>query len=479
MQVHELPHADMEAHAERLAGARYLAFLDSAMPHAALGRFSYLAADPYAVLEADGVGGATFDGRPVEGDPLGALTRALEMSRAPARPELPPFQGGAAGFISYDYGRRLERLPAVEIDDLAVPDAVLPLYDWVVACDHARGKAWLISTGAPEPEGAARDARARARAEGVLALLSRPAPPRAAGGARPPLVFSSNFTRDAYVEAIAKTVDYVLAGDIFQTNVAQRFIADLPADFDAWAFYRRLRARNAAPFGAYLAFGDVTVCSSSPERFVSVEGDRVEARPIKGTAKRWADPHADGSASRALLDSEKDRAENVMIVDLLRNDLSRVCRPGTVEVPKLCGLETYASVHHLVSVVTGRLKAGLGVVDLLRASFPGGSITGAPKLRAMEIIAELERHARGVYCGSIGWIGFSGDADFNIAIRTATIAKGKALFQAGGGITALSDPAAEYDETLTKARAVFDAFGGVSAEDGEGGLPRARAGGLR
>lgn len=479
MVVHELPTTDMAALAERLAGLGHVAFLDSAMPHASLGRFSYLAADPYDVLRV-GADGATLGGRAVEGDPLAGLARALEAERETAHPDLPPFQGGAIGYIAYEYGRRLERLPAPPVDDLQLPDVVLPLYDWVVACDHAFGKAWLISTGAPAPRGPERDARAADRAEAALDRLSRPAAPAAAVAETAGPVFRSNFTRAAYVEAIARTVDYVLAGDIFQANVAQRFLADLPEGFDPWAFYRRLRTRNAAPFAAYLAFGDVAVCSSSPERFVRLDGDRVEARPIKGTAKRWSIPHADGSASRALLDSEKDRAENVMIVDLLRNDLSRVCRPGSVEVPKLCGLETYASVHHLVSVVTGRLREGLGVAELLNASFPGGSITGAPKLRAMEIITELESHARGVYCGSIGWIGFSGDADFNIAIRTATIARGKAQFQAGGGITALSDPAAEYDETLTKARAVFEAFGGSLAEDGEGASARlSRAGGLR
>ena len=467
----------MAAFAERLAGLRDFAWLDSAMPHASLGRFSYLAADPYDALRV-GATGATLGGRAVAGDPLDALSCALQAQRRAQVTGLPPFQGGAIGFVAYEYGRRFERLPETAVDDLGVPDAVLSIYDWVVACDHAANRAWLISTGAPEPEGRSRDARAKARSEEALALLSRPVAPRAAQ-AQPPLTFRSNFTRRAYVEAIARTVEYVLAGDIFQANVAQRFIADLPTGFDPWAFYGRLRARNAAPFGAYLGFGDLVVASSSPERFVRVEGDLVEARPIKGTSKRWTDPHADGSSSRALLDSEKDRAENVMIVDLIRNDLSRVCRPGTVEVPKLCGLETYASVHHLVSVVTGRLREGLGVADLLKASFPGGSITGAPKLRAMEIIAELEGTTRGVYCGSIGWIGFSSDADFNIAIRTATIANGKAVFQAGGGVTALSDPSAEYDETLTKARAVFEAFGGALVEDGAEASPRARAGGLR
>lgn len=479
MLVQELPTIDMAALAERLKGLPHVAFLDSAMRHASLGRYSYLAADPYDVLEV-GADGAVLGGTAIEGDPLVALARALEGQGIARRPDLPPFQGGAMGFVSYEYGRRIERLPEPAVDDLGLPDVMLPLYDWVVACDHAAEKTWLISTGAPAPAGPERVARARARADEVLALLSRPLETRAPAAPAAGLTFRSNFSRAAYVEAIARTVDYVLAGDIFQANVAQRFLADLPADFDPWAFYRRLRTRNAAPFAAYLAFGDVTVCSSSPERFLKLEGDRVEARPIKGTSKRWADPHADGSSSRALLDSEKDRAENVMIVDLLRNDLSRVSRPGTVEVPKLCGLETYASVHHLVSVVTGRLREGLGVAELLNASFPGGSITGAPKLRAMEIITELEGHARGVYCGSIGWIGFSGDADFNIAIRTATLSKGKAQFQAGGGITALSDPAAEYDETLTKARAVFEAFGGTLAEDGAGAEARlARAGGLR
>lgn len=478
MHITELDTTDLAALAERLAGADHLVFLDSAMPHARLGRYSYLAAAPYAVLEA-GREGASFAGRPLDGDPLTALGEALSAQRAEAHPDLPPFQGGAAGFIAYDYGRRLERLPAPAVDDLGVPDAMLGLYDWVIACDHHRDKAWLISTGAPEAEPAARAVRAKARADEVLVRLARPAPSAPVPAApAAPLLFRSNFDRAAYVEAIRACVEYVLAGDIFQANIAQRFLADLPADFDPWAFYRRLRRRNAAPFGAYLAFGDLVVASSSPERFVSVTGDLVEARPIKGTTKRWADPHADGASSRVLLASEKDRAENVMIVDLLRNDISRVSRPGAVDVPTLCGLETYASVHHLVSVVTGRLREGLGVIDLLRASFPGGSITGAPKLRAMEIITELESHARGVYCGSIGWIGFSGDADFNIAIRTATIARGKAVFQAGGGITALSDPAAEYDETLTKARAVFEAFGGVLDETGAD-RPRATAGGLR
>ena len=257
---------------------------------------------------------------------------------------------------------------------------------------------------------------------------------------------------------------YILEGDIFQANIAQRFRAACPARFDPLAFYERLRAINAAPFAAFLDFGDIAVASSSPERFLKVQGTRVETRPIKGTAPRSSDPAEDAKALGTLLASEKDRAENVMIVDLLRNDLSRVCRPHSVEVPVLCGPESYASVHHLVSVVTGELAPGKDALDLLAAAFPGGSITGAPKVRAMQIIAELERVPRGVYCGAIGYFGFDGAMDTNIAIRTVVFRNREASVHAGGGITLLSDPAAEYDETLAKVRRIFAAFETASSE---------------
>ena len=257
---------------------------------------------------------------------------------------------------------------------------------------------------------------------------------------------------------IARTVEYILAGDIFQANIAQRLSATLPADFDAWAFYRRLRAMNPATFAAFLDYGPLKIASSSPERFAQVYDGRVETRPIKGTIRRSADPDEDKRLAETLLASEKDRAENVMIVDLLRNDLSRVCKPHTVHVPALNGLESYATVHHLVSVVSGELRDGLDVVDLIGAAFPGGSITGAPKIRAMEIITELEGVERGVYCGSIGYLGFDGASDTNIAIRTVSFVGGEALVFGGGGITALSDPADEYDETIVKASRVLEAF---------------------
>jgi para-aminobenzoate synthetase component 1 len=257
---------------------------------------------------------------------------------------------------------------------------------------------------------------------------------------------------------VARVREYIVAGDIFQANLSQRFQAPLgEAPFE---LYRRLRGRNPASFGAYLGFGDLAVLSASPERFLLFEEERrlVETRPIKGTRPRGLGPMHDAALGRALEESDKDRAENVMIVDLLRNDLSRVCRPGTVRVPELFALEQYPTVHHLVSTVVGELEAGADAVDLLRAAFPGGSITGAPKIRAMEIIAELEPTQRGVYCGSIGYLAPSGAMDTSIVIRTYLAKDGQVYFQAGGGIVADSDPEQEYRETLDKARALIDAL---------------------
>ncbi len=279
--------------------------------------------------------------------------------------------------------------------------------------------------------------------------------------------WASNFTRAEYERAVGAVIERILAGDIFQANLAQRFEAPLPADFDHFGFYRRLRAVNPAPFAAYLDHMNFVLASASPERFLRVEGARVETRPIKGTRPRFDDALVDMLQTKALSESRKDRAENVMIVDLLRNDLSRVCAPGSVKAPQLCELESFATVHHLVSTVTGELRQGLGPVDMLAAAFPGGSITGAPKLRAMEIITELEGHARGPYCGAIGYLGFNGTMDLNIVIRTAAFRGGSCVVQAGGGIVTASDPASEYVETLDKARRIFEAFGAREFANGE------------
>ena len=444
----------------RLAGLPHRAWLDSAGSGGRLGRYSFLTADPWDVVSA----GAA--------DPLAALRAALGRSAAPAHPDLPPFQGGAIGYLAYEYGQRLERIPHPRGDDAPVPDVWLGLYDWVLAWDHAAGRAWIVCTGLPEA-GARATQRARARLDQVRTTLALPTTASSHGivPERPPgavpaapqsvpelgLDVGSVLSRSTYLDAVARVRRYILAGDVFQVNLTQRLAA--PVAGDALAFHARLRHANPAPFAAYLEPGDWAIASASPERFLRVDGaGAVETRPIKGTRPRGRDPLADAALGAELLASAKDRAENVMIVDLLRNDLSRVCRPGTVDVPELCVLERYATVQHLVSTVTGQLTPGRDALDVLAAAFPGGSISGAPKVRAMEIIAELEPVARGVYCGAIGYWSVTGAMDTSIAIRTCVVRDGWAHFGVGGGIVADSDPEREYAESLDKARGIVAAL---------------------
>jgi para-aminobenzoate synthetase component 1 len=448
MHVIEIEFRDPALAALALGDLPFLTFLDSAMADGRLGRYSFLAADPFErfrIGEADR-GWAE------------RLKALLALYKTEPVPGLPPFQGGAAGLFSYELGRSLEHLPKAPSDKLRFPDLSLGLYDVVVAFDALDRRGFIISTGLPEAEPAARERRAVARAAWFEARLRRTALTDRPGNVSLS-GWTSNFTRTGYERAVGEVIERILAGDIFQANLSQRFEAATPPDFDPFGFYRHLRKVNPAPFAAYLDHGDFVIASASPERFLRVEGDRVETRPIKGTRPRFADAFLDSLQAQALRESRKDRAENVMIVDLLRNDLSKVCVPGSVQVPQLCGLETFSSVHHLVSSVVGRLDEGLGAVDLLAAAFPGGSITGAPKVRAMEIITELEGHARGPYCGAIGYIGFDGAMDMNIVIRTASFRDGACVVQAGGGIVTASDPSAEYVETLDKARRIFEAFG--------------------
>jgi para-aminobenzoate synthetase component 1 len=481
--VHELvPAPDPLDSCARFQDMPFLLLLDSATDPEHLGRYSFLAADPATAVRSKGL----LTQQLVEGswirvaaDPLAHIGALVASHATATAAELPPFQGGVAGYVAYDWGMMLERVPRARYDDLAVPDLLLGLYDWVIAWDHAAGRAWVISTGIPE-RGAARERRATQRLAFVKDRLARPgagglpAPHEgtvAPGGPSRPARSSaapsypvpgipgvrSNFTREGYLDAVARVIEYVYAGDIFQANLSQRLEAPLvgtPLDL-----YRRLRHRNAAPFSAYLAFGDLTVASSSPERFLRVQpGGRVETRPIKGTRPRGLSPEHDAALGRALVESDKDRAENVMIVDLLRNDLSRVCRPGTVRVPELFALEHYATVHHLVSTVVGELAPEHDAVDLLRAAFPGGSITGAPKVRAMQIIAELEPTQRAAYCGCIGYLSLSGALDTSIVIRTCLVLGRDVYFQVGGGIVADSDPEQEYRETLDKAGGLIAAL---------------------
>ena len=460
----------------------WLLLLDSAsagsgLPEArALGRYSFLSADPAAVVRSKGRVAQLLESgawREPEGDALDVARGWLGDIRMPPVPGLPPFQGGVAGYVGYDYGAVLERIPPTRYDDLALADVVLGLYDWVISWDHQAGTAWLISIGVPGC-GDERGQRAEARRRMVLERLDSPGPraaPRPGVGREPwprgpaapaypsdaaaGIGLRSTFTHRGYLDAVARVREYIVAGDIFQANLSQRFQA--PLGEPPFELYRRLRRRNPAPFAAYLAFDEVTVLSASPERFLRLDPDgQVETRPIKGTRPRGLGPMHDAALGRALAESEKDRAENVMIVDLLRNDLSRVCRAGTVRVPELFALEQHPTVHHLVSTVLGDLEPDADPVDLIRAAFPGGSITGAPKVRAMEIIAELEPTRRGVYCGSIGYLSATGAMDTSIVIRTFVLRDGELYFQAGGGIVADSDPELEYRETLDKAAGLIE-----------------------
>jgi len=406
----------------------YALFLDSSDRDHPLGRYSFVMFDPVEIFTD-----RAFD----------AVSEALaHYGFSDSVPGLPPFQGGAAGVFGYDLGRTLEDLPEDTVDDGDVPDMAVGIYDSVVAFDHAVERCVLVVQAVDE-------AAANERRAEVLDGLKG-----SASGAEfqsEGLDWVSDKSQDEYERDVQRVIDYILDGDIYQANLAQRFSAKLPDGFDSWAHYKALRSVNAAPFAGYMNCGDVQIVSCSPERFLTVSEGVVETRPIKGTLPVSADPSV-------LEGSEKDRAENVMIVDLLRNDLSKVCEADSIEVPELCVLERFASVYHLVSTVRCRLGKGFGSVDILKACFPGGSITGAPKIRAMEIIEELEVFRRGPYCGAMGYIGFSGVMDMNILIRTLVYYGGKVTVSAGGGVTAASDPVAEYRESLDKVRVILDSF---------------------
>ncbi len=362
---------------------------------------------------------------------------------------LPPFQGGAVGLFGYDLGRYEESFPRTSQLSSPSPDMAIGLYDQVLAHDHDDEKTYLITH--------ARDQRQAEKKKNFLLEIYRQ--PYAMPAYSPaPLDWEPNFTAERYQDAVQAVIDYIYDGDIFQANLSQRFEAELPRGFDPMAHYLHMRALNPVPYGAYMNLGTVKIASASPESFLTVNDRHVVTSPIKGTRARFKDAAQDEQSRADLQASEKDRAENTMIVDLMRNDLSRVCKPETIEVSKLCGLESFSAVHHLVSEIEADLEDEKTAIDLLRACFPGGSITGAPKIRAMEIIEELEGVPRGPYCGSIGYIGFDGYMDSSILIRTLVYEQNRVSLNVGGGIVADSDPAAEYAETLDKARGVMDSF---------------------
>ena len=427
-----------------------LVLLESARP-GRNARWSFLTADPVAVLETAAAGGDPF-----------AVARRLLTRLGPGAvdgQDAPPFLGGLVGYLGYDLGHELERLPTIARDDQGLPILHLALHDWTIAWDRRTGEAWLAGRALDGDAGRLNRRLADVR-QRIGRSSGRPAPVRRTDDRARDLVFTSSLDRHAYEAGVETVRDRIARGDIYQANLTRRL--QTPFRGDPWPLYRHLRTGDPSLFSAYLDLGPGrAILSASPEPFLSVDGSGVvKADPIKGTRPRGRTREEDRGLACELISSAKDRAENVMIVDVLRNDLGRVCRPGSVRVPRLCRLERTAAVQHLVSTVSGRLAPGRDAFDLLAASFPGGSITGAPKIRAMEILEELEPVRRGPYTGALGWIGPDGAMATSILIRTF-VADGRRLtLHVGGGVTYRSDPGAEWEETVAKARGPLSAIGG-------------------
>jgi para-aminobenzoate synthetase component 1 len=456
----ELPYrADSAALFEAVADRPWAVFLDSGLHHPGQARYDIIAAEPYVRLVTRGALTEVHAERTElsRADPFELLRKYVAMDAASAG-EL-PFSGGAIGYFGYDLTRRIERLPARARDAERIPDMAIGIYDWAVVVDHSERRAWLAGQG--------RDPDTDLKWNGLVRLFTDTPPERRRAPFRVTSPVTSNLTPQHYGRAFDRVLDYISAGDCYQVNLAQRFSAE--ASGDPWLAYQRLRLINPAPYSAFLSTPYAQILSASPERFLRVENRQVETKPIKGTRPRAGHPRLDAELIAELVASEKDRAENLMIVDLLRNDLSKNCELGSVKVPKLFEVESFATVHHLVSTVTGKLAPGRDAIDLLRGAFPGGSITGAPKVRAMQIIEEIEPHRRGVYCGAIGYVGYDGNMDTNIAIRTLVHSHGTVRFWAGGGIVADSQREAEYQETFDKAAALLSLLQ-QSAESASGNV---------
>ncbi len=403
-------------------------------------RFDIVVADPLGTLVTSGeTTRVTLDGTEISSaDPLVLLKQALTSLGLPVEvnPDL-PFQGGALGLFGYDLGRRFENLPAQAKADIALPDMAVGLYNWALIVDHHKKSVSLLSHG---------DVSAR-----LTWLEAQQAP--ASNAFNLTSGWHSNMSAAEYSAKFDRVQAYLQSGDCYQVNLAQRFQATYQGD--EWQAFTCLNASNRAPFSAFLRLDEGAILSLSPERFIHLEEDRIQTRPIKGTLPRLADPQADRQQAEKLAASSKDRAENLMIVDLMRNDIGRVAVPGSVRVPELFVVEPFPAVHHLVSTVTARLPASQHACDLLRAAFPGGSITGAPKVRAMQIIDELEPQRRNAWCGSIGYISLCGTMDTSITIRTLSACSGQLYCSAGGGIVADSESGAEYQETFDKVNRIL------------------------
>jgi anthranilate synthase component 1 len=474
--VHREILADLETPVSafrKIADAENAFLLESVERGEKLGRFSFLGRNPSLLVRSRGETVEIIDaaGAVVETltcpDPLVALRQVMARYTPVADPALPPFSGGAVGFLSYDAVRRFERLPDKNPDEIGVPDMLFAITDTVMIFDHLRHRIRLVANAHVEGEADAAFDRACAQVDDMAEMLTRPIPGPKSTSQRvneSTLEIFPSVSRSQFEATVEKCKEYILAGDAFQIVPSQRFTARLTCDpFD---LYRALRAINPSPYMFYLKFGDLRVAGSSPEILVQVKGRQVTIRPIAGTRPRGATPQEDAALERDLLADPKECAEHLMLVDLGRNDVGRVARVGTVRVEDFMTVERYSHVMHIVTNVTGELAPGRDAYDALRAGFPAGTLTGAPKIRAMEIIDEVETLRRGLYGGAVGYVSYSGNLDTCIGIRTAVIRDGQVHIQAGGGIVADSVPANEYMETVNKAKALFRALAMACSMEG-------------
>ena len=437
---------------EPLSHDRYCFLLDSGCDYLKLGRYSILGSEPKTIIrsrkgmletESDGIVGQSH------GDPLKKLEDIINAGKSDYDGPL-PFTGGLVGYIGYGLSPLTVGVKIKDDEKANIPDMEFGLYEDAVVCDNLEGRVWLVSCCKSEEKCRSKLCELRLR-------LTRKSVASSGGNLGRVTSLESDYAKEKYIEAVKKVKDYIREGDIYQANISQRYSGAI--DCDGWSLYKRLRKMNPAPYAAYLRFGDTEILSSSPERFLRVHERNIETRPIKGTRPRGANKPEDERLASELLASVKDKAEHLMIVDLERNDLGKICEYGSVTVPEFEALESYETVHHMVSTVHGTLRPEVGMVDCIRACFPGGSITGAPKVRSMEIIDEIEPKGRGLYTGSIGYISLNGRVDLNIVIRTMVYTRGRVFFNVGGGVVADSDPQVEYDETIDKARALFQSLG--------------------
>ncbi|MCL5107331.1 MAG: anthranilate synthase component I [Chloroflexi bacterium] len=457
--------ADMETPVSafrKIARGNYSFLLESVVGGERLGRYSFLGSEPYRVLELDR-GQARITGaegvavRPFT-DPLQVVRQELEEYPCEAAPGLPRFHGGAVGYLGYELARYFERLPAPAADPLGLPEAVLMFADTLLVFDHLEHKIKVVSHVWPNGDAAAAYAGAVARIDDLINRLASRRPRERYNGHHQPrnATVESNLTREDFLEKVRAAKRYIQAGDIIQVVPSQRLSRRLQVE--PFNVYRALRTINPSPYMYYLQLGDAHIVGASPEMLVRVEAGVVTSHPIAGTRWRGKTPDEDEALAEELRGDEKERAEHVMLVDLSRNDVGRVSVPGSVSTPRLMEVERYSHVMHLVSEVSGRLRPGLTAYDALRACFPAGTVSGAPKIRAMEIIAGLEPQRRGPYAGAVGYFDYSGNLDTAITIRTIVVRDGVAYAQAGGGVVADSEPEREYEETLNKAAALVKAM---------------------